>query len=150
MKELHTKSTKSLHKFHEHPFFINCKKLFRYRHTVSNDRKAHCMDIVVGDIVLVRQKMFGTTFKIEDRWEVPVYLVLEKHDDGMTYKVKRIDDDSGKSCKNLDRNMLYPFMSVREDVGEEEERDLVDPPSKSMSYNATVLQEANLGNGVSF
>ena len=35
MKELHTKSTKSLHKFHKHPFFINCKKLFRYRHTVS-------------------------------------------------------------------------------------------------------------------
>ena len=46
--------------------------------------------------------------------------------------------------KNLHRNMLYPFMSVREDVGEEEERELVDPPSKSLSYNATLLQEANL------
>ena len=116
---------------------MECRKLYY-------DRKAHCMDIVVGDIVLVQQKMFGTTYKIEDRWEVPVYLVLEKHDDGMTYKVKRIDDDSGKSCKNLHRNMLYPFMSVREEEGEEEERDLVDPPSKSMSYNATILQEANL------
>ena len=88
--------------------------------------------------------MFGTTYKIEDHWEVPVYLVLEKHDDGMTYKVKRIDDDSGKSCKNLHRNMLYPFMSVCEDAGEEEEREMVDPPSKSMSYNEFVLQEANL------
>ena len=114
------------------------------RRKLYYDCKAHCMDIVVGDIVLVRQKMFGTTYKIEDRWEVPVYLVLEKHDDGMTYKVKRIDDDSGKSCKILHRNMLYPFMSVREDEGEEKERDLVNPPSKSMSYNATVLQEANL------
>ena len=34
--------------------------------------KAHCMDIGVGDIVLVRQKVFGTTYKIEDKWEVPV------------------------------------------------------------------------------
>ena len=47
-------------------------------------------------------------------------------------------------AKNLRRNMLYPFMSVREDGGEVEERDLVNPPFKSMSYNATVLQEANL------
>ena len=77
-----------------------------------NDRKAHCMDIVEGDIVLVRQKVFGTSYKIEDKWEVPVYIVLEKHDDGMTYKVKRIGDDSEDSCKTLHRNMLYPFMSV--------------------------------------
>ena len=42
------------------------------------DRKAHCMDIVVGVIVLVRQKVFRTTYKIEDKWEVPVYIVLEK------------------------------------------------------------------------
>ena len=116
---------------------MECRKLYY-------DRKAHCMDIVAGDIVLVRQKMFGMTYKIEDHWEVPVYLVLEKHDDGMTYKVKRIDDDSAKSCKNLHRNMLYPFMSVREDAGEEEEKELVNPPPKSMSYNAIVLQEANL------
>ena len=52
------------------------------------DRKTHCMDIGVGDIVLVRQKVFGTTYKIEDHWEVPVYIVLEKHNDGMTFKVK--------------------------------------------------------------
>ena len=78
------------------------------------DRKAHCIDIVVGDIVLVHQKVFGTTYKIEDRWEIPVYIVLEKHDDGMTYKVKKIGDNSEESCKNLHRNMLYPFMSVHE------------------------------------
>ena len=53
------------------------------RHELYYDRKAHCMDIVVGDIMLVRQKVFGTTYKIEDKWEIPVYIVLEKHDDGM-------------------------------------------------------------------
>ena len=107
-------------------------------------RKTHCMDIVVGDIVLVRQKVFGTTHKIEDRWEVPVYVVLEKHDDGMTYKVKKIDDNSEESCKYLHRNMLYPFMSVYEEGGKEEERELVNPPSKSLCRNTMLLQEANL------
>ena len=101
------------------------------------------MNIVVGDIVLVHQKVFGTTYKIEDRWEVPVYIVLEKHDDGMTYKIKKIGDNSGESCKYLHQNMLYPFMSVRGVDGDEEERELVNPPSKSVYCNAMLLQEAN-------
>ena len=108
------------------------------------DRKAHCMDIVVGDIVLVRQKVFGTTYKIEDKWEIPVYIVLEKHDNGMTYKVKKIGDNRGESCKNLHRNMLYPFMSVHEDGDDEEGRELVNPPSKSLCCGTILLQEANL------
>ena len=117
---------------------MECRKLYY-------DRKAHCMNIVVGDIVLVCQKVFGTTHKIEDRWEVPVYIVLEKHDDGMTYKVKKIDDNSEESCKYLHRNMLYPFMSVYGEVcEEEEERELVNLPSKSLCCNAMLLQEANM------
>ena len=114
------------------------------RRKLYYDRKAHCMDIVVGDIVLVHQKVFGTTYKIEDHWETPVYIVLEKHDDGMTYRVKRIGDSSGESCRNLHRNMLYPFMSIREDVREKEGRELVNPPSKLLSINVTLLQEANM------
>ena len=114
------------------------------RRKLYYDRKAHCMDIVVGDIVLVRQKVFGTTYKIEDRWEIPVYIVLEKHDNGMTYKVKKIGDNSEESCKNLHRNMLYPFMSVHEDESDDGARELVNPPSKSLCCSATLLQEANL------
>ena len=114
------------------------------RHKLYYDRKAHCMDIVVGDIVLVRQKVFGTTHKIEDRWETPIYIVLEKHDDGMTYKVKKIGDNSEETCKNLHRNMLYPFMSVHEDESNDGERELVTPPSMSLCSNAILLQEANL------
>ena len=48
------------------------------------------MDIIPGDIVLVHQKVFGTTHKIEDRWEIPVYKVLEKYGDGPGFKVQRI------------------------------------------------------------
>ena len=101
------------------------------------------MDIVVGDIVLVCQKVFGTTYKIEDKWEIPVYIVLEKHDNGMTYKVKKIGNNSEESCKNLHRNILYPFMSVHEEGDDEEGRDLVNPPSKSLSCDTIRLQEAN-------
>ena len=61
----------------------------------------------------------------------------------MTYKIKKIGDNSGESCKYLHRNMLYPFMSVRGVDGDEEERELVNPPSKSVHCNAMLLQEAN-------
>ena len=108
------------------------------------DRKSHCMDIVVGDIVLVCQKVFGTTYKIEDRWEVLIYIVLEKHDDGMTFKVKRIGDSSEDSCKNLHRSMLYPFMSVHREESNEEGQEMVNPPNKSLNVNVALLQEANL------
>ena len=114
------------------------------RRKLYYNRKARCMDIVVGDIVLVRQKVFGTTYKIEDHWETPVYIVLEKHEDGMTYRVKKIGDSSDESCRNLHRNMLYPFMSIHEDEVEEEGREMVNPPSKSLCANATLLQEATL------
>ena len=113
------------------------------RRKLYYDRKSHCMDVVVGDIILVHQKVFGTTYKIEDRWEVPIYLVLEKYDDGMMFKVKRIGDSSEDSCKNLHRSMLYPFMSVHGEESDKEGQEMVNPPSKSLCVNA-VLQEANL------
>ena len=61
----------------------------------------------------------------------------------MTYKVKKICDNSEESCKYLHRNMLYLFMSVRGVVEDEEERELVNPPSKVVYCNAMMLQEAN-------
>ena len=41
---------------------VNRRKLYY-------DRRVHCMDVIPGDLVLVRQKVFGTQHKIEDRWE---------------------------------------------------------------------------------
>ena len=114
------------------------------RRKLYYDRKTHCMDIVVGDIVLVHQKVFGTTYKIEDHWEVPIYIVLEKHDNGMMLKVKRIGDSTEDSCKNLHRSMLYSFMSVHGEDCDEEGQEVVNPPSTSLNINATLLQEANL------
>ena len=114
------------------------------RRKLYYDRKSHCMDIVVGDIILVCQKVFGTTYKIEDHWEVPIYIVLEKHEDGMTFKVKRIGDSSDDSCKNLHRSMLYPFMSAYEEESDEEGQEVINPPSKSLTVNVALLREANV------
>ena len=61
------------------------------------------------------------------------------HDDGMTYKVKRIGDDSEDSCKTLHRNMLYHFMSVYEEDEDEEDRERVNHPSNSLCYNGNNL-----------
>ena len=73
------------------------------------------MDIIPGDIVLVRQKVFGTQHKIEDRWELPVNKVLEQYGDGPLYKVQKIGGTEGKDLRVLHRNMLYPFIGVREE-----------------------------------
>ena len=55
------------------------------------------MDIIPGDIVLVKQKVFGTQHKIEDCWHVPVYKVLEKCRDTPLFKVQKL----GETLQNL-------------------------------------------------
>ena len=98
------------------------------------------MDLVPGDIILVRQKVFRTQHKIEDRWELPVYKVLEQCGDSPLYKVQKIGGVGGDDQRVLHRNMLYPFIGVREmneDDTEEEvrclpEKSLLDPHAVSL------------------
>ena len=83
------------------------------RRKLYYDRKVHCMDIIPGDIVLVRQKVFGTQHKIEDRWELPVYKVLEQCREDPLYKVQKIGVTDGEDLRVLHRNMLCPFIGIR-------------------------------------
>ena len=73
------------------------------------------MEIIPGHIVLVKQKVFGTQHKIEDRWHIPIYKVLEKCDDTPVFKVQKL---GGTETENLHRNMLFPFVNIvrEEDV----------------------------------
>ena len=50
------------------------------------------MKIIPGDIVLVHQKVFGTTRKIDDWWENPVYQVVEKMREGPVYKIQKLGE----------------------------------------------------------
>ena len=104
------------------------------------------MEIIPGDIVLVRQKVFGTDHKITDRWELPVYKVLEKHDDRPVFTVQRIGPGSDKTIRNLHRNMLYPFISLMGDESEAEPAvEVMDPavPAAQQDLQMASLIKAN-------
>ena len=109
-------------------------------------RKYHCMEIIPGDIVLVRQKVFGTDHKIADQWEPPVYKVLERHEDGPVFTVQRIGPGSDKTIRNLHRNMLYPFISLMGGEGQTEPAvEVTDPavPAVQQGIRMKSLVRAN-------
>ena len=103
--------------------------------------KSHCMDIIPGDIVLVRQKVFGTQHKIEDRWELPVYKVLEQCGDSPLYKVQKIGGTEGDDLRVLHRNMLYPFIGVREEEKDISVEEVSCLPEKSLLGSCAVALE---------
>ena len=108
------------------------------------DKKVHCMEVIPGDIVLVRQKVFGTQHKIEDRWELPVYKVLEQCGEAPLYKVQKIGGVGGEDQRVLHRNMLYPFVGVREMDEEDAEEEVRDLPAKSLlDPRAAALRQAD-------
>ena len=90
------------------------------------------MEIIPGDIVLVRQKVFGNTRKIEDRWENPIYRVVEKQKDGPVYKVQRLGHRGEDSYRELHRNMLFPILQLAE-----EERESQDPGNTEQEVTGT-------------
>ena len=90
------------------------------------------MDIIPGDIVLVRQKVFGAQHKIEDRWELPVYKVLKQCGDSPLYKVQKIGGTRGDDLRVLHRNRLYPFVDVREEEKDDSEEEVRNLPEKSL------------------
>ena len=90
------------------------------RHKIYYDRQVNCMDIIPGNIVLVKQKVFCTQHKIEDHWCIPVYKVLEQCGDTPLFKFQKLGETE---TENLQRNMLFPFINVmreeNEDIAEE-------------------------------
>ena len=104
------------------------------------------MEIIPGDIVLVCQKVFGTNHKIADWWELPVYKVLEKHEDRPAFTVQRIGPGSDKTIRNLHCNMLYPFISLMGDESEAEPAvEVMDPavPAVQQDLRMASLIKAN-------
>ena len=104
------------------------------------------MEIIPGDIVLVCQKVFGSNHKIADRWEIPVYKVLEKHGDRPVFTFQRIGPGGDNTIKNLHRNMLYPFISLMGDDGVTEPAvEVMDPavPAVQRDLRMMALIRAN-------
>ena len=112
------------------------------RRKLYYDRRINCMDIIPGDIVLVKQKVFGTQHKIEDHWQIPVYKVLEQCGDSPLFKVQKLGETE---TENLHRNMLFPFINImREEDGGVAEEVVSELPAKSLTeICADNLKRAN-------
>ena len=81
------------------------------------DRKMRCQKIEPGDLVLVKQKGSSGNYKIDDKWELNPFKVLEqmKSDKGKftpVFKVEEVVKTGVPRLKTLHRNMLYPYRSV--------------------------------------
>ena len=111
------------------------------RRKLYYDRKVHCMDIIPGELVLVRQKVFGPTHKIEDRWEIPVYKVLDKDAKSTVFQVQKLGSTEPKTIRTLHRNMLFSFISLMEDFEADpvvEVTDPTEPPASEARMQALI------------
>ena len=91
---------------------LNVKKLYY-------DRKMRCQKLVIGDVVLVKETSSSGNYKINDKWELNPYTVVEHMEDNKgqpipVYRIKEIVKKGNPQEKVLHRNMLYPFHSVQE------------------------------------
>ena len=80
-------------------------------------RKMHCQRIVPRDLVLVNQKGSSGNYKINDKWELNPFRVMEqmKDDKGKltpVFKLQEIVQEGAPRLKTLHRNMIYPYRSV--------------------------------------
>ena len=96
----------------------------------TNNRKAmhqkqyydwciRCQKLLPGDLVLVKQKGSSRNYKIDDKWELNPYQVLEQVLDSKgkltpVFKIEEVVKDGAPHLRTLHRNMLYPYRSVME------------------------------------
>ena len=78
-----------------------------------------CQKLVIGDVVLVKETSSSGNYKINDKWELNLYTVMEHMEDNNgqptpVYRIKEIVEKGNLLEKVLHRNMLYPFRSMQE------------------------------------
>ena len=83
------------------------------------DKCMSCQKLAVGDLVLVKQKGSSGTYKIDDKWEINPYRVLEqiKNDKGhyiLVFKLLELVKTGAPRERILHHNMLYPYRSVQD------------------------------------
>ena len=81
------------------------------------DRKMRCQKLETGDLVLVKQKGSSGNYKIDDKWELNPFEVMEQMKDNQgkftpAFKLKEVVKSGAPRLKTLHRNMLYPYRSA--------------------------------------
>ena len=109
-----------------------------------HDRKIRCTKIEVGDTVLVRQKAFKGKHKIQDRWELSHYKVLEQPNEDIP--VFKVQDEKTSKVHILHRNMLFPLIQdVQSEYALGGDGDKLDNEEKSKTKTTNkVLKETGL------
>ena len=77
----------------------------------------HCQKLFPGDLVLVKQKGSSGNYKIDDKWELNSFRVMEQMTDDKgtltpVFKLQEIVQEGAPHLKTLHCNMLYPYRSV--------------------------------------
>ena len=94
---------------------LNLKESERQKHYY--DCKMRCQKLIAGDMVLVKEKDSSGNYKINDKWEVNPYVVLEHMTDKKgqhmpVFRLQEVVKQGAPHEKTLHHNMLYPFRSV--------------------------------------
>ena len=81
------------------------------------DHKMRCQKLIVGDMILVKEEGSSGNYKINDKWEVNPFMVLEHLTDKKgqqmpVFRLKEVVKEGAPAEKTLHHNMLYPFRSV--------------------------------------
>ena len=81
------------------------------------DKCIRCQKLEAGDLVLVKQKGSSGNYKIDDKWEVNPYRVVEqlindKEKLMPVFKLLEIVQTGSPRRKTLHHNMLYPYRSI--------------------------------------
>ena len=111
------------------------------------DRKAKAVEIVAGDMVLVRNKRAkGGTGKLRSHWEEAIFKVVEKKENIPVYKIKNIK--KSKDVRVVHRNMLMKCDELPLDSFEVKEKKLktqigeVMPENSKLRKTETMEREA--------
>ena len=104
------------------------------------DLKVCCAPLRVGNVVVPRQKSFRGKAKIQDRWDLTLYEVIEiPYPDMPVFKIRPKGDPEAKP-RILHRNLLQPIRQIKASEVEELEgsppqsqRDLDDSDLKDIS-----------------
>jgi hypothetical protein len=83
------------------------------KHKRYFDKKARSTQLLPGDKVLIRKGYFCGLQKLADRWESPIYRVIDQRKPGVPAYNIILDDGSTQDVKTLHRNRLLPL--VQED-----------------------------------
>ena len=101
-------------------------------------RKMRCMSLKPDDLVLVHVKAPSGYHKIIDQWEDKQYWVLSQLDDQPVFWVQPVDAITDENIRILDRNILFPIQTVRD-------QDLITTTTESANENRkhVALMKAN-------